>query len=45
MQVYWRILGKPNNGNSPSTAMLSHPTLIQACDFLPTAFEDGSRDQ
>ncbi len=42
MQVYWRILGKPNNGNSPSTVMLTHPTLINACNFLPVAFEDGS---
>jgi len=42
MQVYWRILGKPNNGsNSPSTAMLAYPTLIAACNFLP-AFADGS---
>ena len=43
MQVYWRILGKPNNGNnSPSVAMLSFPTLIGACNFLPTEFADGS---
>ncbi len=42
MQVYWRILGKPNNGNSPSTVMLTHPTLIDACNFLPIAFEDGT---
>jgi len=42
MQVYWRILGKPNNGNSPSAVMLTFPTLIAACNFLPTEFEDGS---
>jgi hypothetical protein len=44
MQVYWRILGKPNNGGGggPSTAMLTFPTLINACNFLPVAFEDGS---
>jgi len=43
MQVYWRILGKPNNGsNSPSTAMLAFPTLIEACNFLPIEFADGS---
>jgi len=42
MQVYWRILGTPDKGNSPSTAMLCHPTLIEACNFLPIAFEDGS---
>ena len=42
MQVYWRILGKPDNGGSPSTAMLAFPKLIEACNFLPIAFEDGS---
>jgi len=42
MQVYWRILGKPNNGNSPSTAMLAYPRLIEACNFLPIEFADGS---
>ncbi len=42
MQVYWRILGKPNNGNnSPSEAMLTFPRLIGACNFLPTEFADG----
>lgn len=41
MQVYWRILGKPNNGNSPSAVMLTHPKLIDACNFLP-AFADNS---
>jgi len=42
MQVYWRILGKPNNGGSgdPSAVMLTHPKLIDACNFLP-AFADG----
>jgi hypothetical protein len=42
MQVYWRILGKPDNGGSPSTAMLASPKLIEACNFLPIAFENGS---
>jgi len=42
MQVYWRILGTPDKGNSASTAMLSHPTLLDACNFLPTEFADGS---
>jgi hypothetical protein len=42
MQVYWRILGKPNNGNSPSTAMLAYPRLIEACNFLPIEFADDS---
>ena len=42
MQVYWRILGKPDNGGSPSTAMLSHPTLIEACNFLPIEFDDDT---
>jgi len=41
MQVYWRILGTPDKGNSASTAMLSHPTLLEACNFLPTEFADG----
>ena len=34
-QVYWRILGKPNNGNNgPSEAMLTFPRLIDQCNFL-----------
>jgi len=43
MQVYWRILGKPNNsgGGDPSEAMLAYPKLIEACNFLP-AFADNS---
>ena len=43
MQVYWRILGKPNNGNGggdPSAVMLTHPKLQDACNFLP-AFADN----
>ena len=44
MQVYWRILGKPDNGsNSPSTAMLAFPRLIEACNFLPIEFADDSK--
>ncbi len=44
MQVYWRILGKPNNGsNGPSTAMLAYPRLIEACNFLPIEFADDSK--
>lgn len=43
-QVYWRILGKPNNGgnNDPSEAMLTFPRLIDQCNFLPVAFADGT---
>jgi len=34
-QVYWRILGKPNNGNNgPSEAMLTFPRIIDQCNFL-----------
>jgi len=42
-QVYWRILGKPNNGNNggASEAMLTFPRLIDQCNFLPVAFADG----
>jgi len=43
-QVYWRILGKPNNGNNggASEAMLTFPRLIDQCNFLPVAFADGT---
>ena len=43
-QVYWRILGKPNNGNNgdPSEAMLTYPRLIDQCNFLPESFADGT---
>jgi len=47
-QVYWRILGGPfqNNGNGndkeDASAMITNPSLIDQCDFLPSAFEDGS---
>jgi hypothetical protein len=47
-QVYWRILGIPNNGNGnngndgSSEARITFPTLIDQCDFLPVAFEDGT---
>jgi len=47
-QVYWRILGIPNNGNGQggndgsSEARITFPTLIDQCNFLPVAFEDGT---
>ena len=44
-QVYWRILGIPNNGNGndgSSEARITSPTLIDQCNFLPVAFEDGT---
>jgi hypothetical protein len=42
-QVYWRILGKPNNNNGdPSEAMLTFPRLIDQCNFLPESFADGT---
>ncbi len=47
-QVYWRILGTPNNGNGQggnggsSEARITFPTLIDQCNFLPVAFEDGT---
>ena len=44
MQVYWRILGKPNNGNSASEAMLTNPTLIDQCNFLPAFADDSEVD-
>jgi hypothetical protein len=43
-QVYWRILG--NHGGGPnkdvSEATISHPALLDTCDFLPTQYTDGS---
>lgn len=50
-QVYWRILGIPNNGNGQggndgsSNATIAFPTLIDQCNFLPEAFEDGTTVQ
>ncbi len=47
-QVYWRILGTPNNGNGQggndgsSEAKITFPPLIDQCNFLPVAFEDGT---
>ena len=47
-QVYWRILGKPNNGNGQngndgsSEARITSPTLKDQCNFLPIAYEDGT---
>lgn len=47
-QVYWRILGIPNNGNGQggndgsSNATIAFPKLIDQCNFLPEAFEDGT---
>jgi len=47
-QVYWRILGIPNNGNGnndndgSSEARITFPTLIDQCNFLPVAFNDGT---
>ena len=44
-QVYWRILGKPNNGNGndgSSEARITSPTLKDQCNFLPVAYEDGT---
>jgi hypothetical protein len=49
--VYWRILGTPNNGNGQggndgsSEARITFPTLIDQCNFLPVAFEDGTTVQ
>jgi hypothetical protein len=43
-QVYWRILG--NHGGGPnkdiSEATITHPALLDTCDFLPTEYTDGS---
>jgi len=47
-QVYWRILGKPNNGvgnDGSSEARITSPTLIDQCNFLPVAYEDGTKVQ
>lgn len=50
-QVYWRILGKPNNGNGQngndgsSEARITSPTLKDQCNFLPTAYQDGTTVQ
>ena len=47
-QVYWRILGKPNNGNGQggndgsSEARITSPTLKDQCNFLPVAYQDGT---
>jgi len=45
-QVYWRILGIPNNGqggnDESSEARITFPTLIDQCNFLPVAFNDGT---
>lgn len=47
-QVYWRILGTPNNGNGnngndgSSEARITFPTLIDQCNFLPVEFDDGT---
>jgi len=45
-QVYWRILGIPNNGqggnDGSSEARITFPTLIDQCNFLPVAFDDGT---
>ena len=47
-QVYWRILGKPANGNGQggndgsSEARITSPALIDQCNFLPVAYEDGT---
>ena len=46
-QVYWRILG--NHGGGPnkqiSEATITHPALLDTCDFLPTEYTDGSTVQ
>jgi hypothetical protein len=45
-QVYWRILGNPFHGQGPdkglTSAMITHPALIDQCNFLPSAFLDGT---
>jgi len=46
-QVYWRILGKPNNGNGQngndgSSEVMIYPKLVDLCNFLPEAFSDGT---
>jgi hypothetical protein len=46
-QVYWRILG--NHGGGPnkdiSEATISHPALLDTCDFLPEQYADGTTVQ
>jgi len=45
-QVYWRILGKPFHGQGPdkglTSAMITHPALLDQCNFIPSAFLDGT---
>jgi hypothetical protein len=44
-QVYWTIKGKPNNGignDGSSEARITSPALIDQCNFLPVAYEDGT---
>ena len=45
-QVYWRILGNPFHGQGPdkglTSAMITHPALIDQCNFLPANFTDGT---
>jgi len=48
-QVYWRILGNPFKGTGPdkelTSAMITHPALIDQCNFLPANFTDGTTVQ
>jgi len=48
-QVYWRILGNPFHGQGPdkgnTSAMITHPALIDQCNFLPANFTDGTTVQ
>jgi hypothetical protein len=45
-QVYWRILGNPFQGQGPdkdlTSAMITHPALIDQCNFIPSEFNDGT---
>jgi len=45
-QVYWRILGKPFHGQGPdkglTSAMITHPALLDQCNFIPSEFLDGT---